>query len=143
MAVTEQRPRPVVLPLLGHLGLVLAIIADFYRRSSDGGWSMLLSAVSLVALLVAGILFVRHPRSFFFFGSNGSASLGGRPNPITRLLAWVLVVATPVLWLIVIDRLSSVIPSGLAMRFVAAYVFFAWIAAAIIASPYLFGHRHE
>jgi len=138
--VIDRPSRAVLLPLLGHLGLVLAIVADFYRRSSGGGLSVLLSAVCLVALVVGGILFIRHPRSFFF-GSNSEGRPRRQPSLILRLLAWVLVVSAPVLWLIAIDKLPSIIPSGLGVRLVGAYVFFAWIAAAIIVSPYLFGHR--
>lgn len=138
--MTDRPPRAVLLPLLGHLGLVLAIVADFYRRSSEGGLSVLLSAVCLVALVFGGILFVRHPRSFFF-GSDSEGQQARQPNLIVRSLAWVFVVGAPVLWLVAIDKLPSVIPSGLGVRLVGAYVFFAWIAAAIIVSPYLFGHR--
>jgi len=139
--VTDRLPRTVVLPLIGHLGLVLAIIADFYRRSTGGGISMLLAAVCLVALLVGGILFVRHPR-LFFFGLEPSTQPPGRPKTALRVLAWALVVATPVLWLIAVDQLPSLIPSEWVMRLVAAYVFFAWVATAIIVSPHLFS-RHQ
>lgn len=140
MVVTDRSPRAVLLPLLGHVGLVLAIVADFYRRSSEGGLSMLLSVAGLAALVIGGVLFVRHPRSFFF-GAENNATQASRPNLILRLLAWVFVVGVPVLWLIAIDKLPSVIPSGLGVRLVGSYVFFAWIAAAIIVSPYLFGQR--
>lgn len=138
--MTERPPRAVLLPLIGHLGLVLAIVADFYRRSSEGALSVLLSVVCLVALVVGGILFVRHPRSFFF-GSDSERQQPRQFSLIGRSLAWVFVVGAPVLWLLAINRLPSVIPSGLGVRLVGAYVFFAWIAAAIIVSPYLFRHR--
>jgi len=138
--VTDRSPHAFLLPLLGHVGLVLAIVADFYRRSSEGGLSVLLSAVCLAALVVGGVLFVRHPRSFFF-ASDSDVRQARQPSPILRLLAWALVLGAPVLWLIAIDKLSGVIASGLGMRLVGAYVFFAWIAAAIIVSPYLFGRR--
>jgi len=138
--VTDRPTRAVLLPLLGHLGLVLAIVADFYRRSSEGGLSVLLSSACLVALMVGGILFVRHPR-LFFFGSDREGQQARQPSLILRSLAWVFVVGAPVLWLIAIDKLPSVIPSGLGVRLVGAYVLFAWIAATIIVSPYLFGHR--
>jgi hypothetical protein len=140
--VIERLSRAVALPLLGHLGLVLAIVADYYRRASEGGLSMLLSAVGLVALLIGGVIFVRYPR-LFFFRSDDVAKLGHQPNGVIRLFAWALVVITPVLWFIAIDKLPNVIPSELVMRLVAAYVFFAWVAGAIIVSPYLFGRRRE
>lgn len=138
--MTDRPLRAVLLPLLGHLGLVLAIVADFYRRSSEGGLSVLLSAVCLVALVVGGILFVRRPRSFFFCPDN-EGQQARQPNLIVRSLAWVFVVGSPVLWLVAIDKLASGIPSRLGVRLVASYVFFAWIAAAIIVSPCLFGSR--
>lgn len=140
--MTDRSPRSVVLALVGHVGLVLAIVADFYRRSSEGGLAMLLSVVGLAALVVGGILFVRHPR-LFFFGAEGNTTDSRSPSLILRMLAWAFVVGVPVLWLIAIDRLQSSIPSGLGMRLVGSYMFFAWVATAIILSSNLFVRRQH
>lgn len=135
-----DRTLPSIMPsLLGHLGLVLAVVADFYRRSSTGGsWAFLLSLVCFVLLILAGIFFVRHPRAFFFQPDLSTGNQHKRPNTIARLSSWAFVIITPVLWLLMVIELPNIIPSEIVMRLVGAYAFFAWIAATIIVSPNLF-----
>jgi hypothetical protein len=135
--VTDRSRRSVVLALIGHVGLILAIVADFYRRSSEGGLATLLSVVGLAALVAGGILFVRNPR-LFFFGTEGNATDSRSSSMILRMLAWAFVVGVPVLWIIAIDWLKTSIPSGLGVRLVGSYMFFAWVAMAIILSSTLF-----
>lgn len=138
--MTDCSRRSVVLALVGHVGLILAIVADFYRRSSEGGLAMLLSVVGLAALVAGGILFVRNPR-LFFFGAEGSTTDSRSPSMILRMLAWAFVIGVPVLWIIAIDWLQTSIPSGLGVRLVGSYMFFAWVAIAIILSSNLFARQ--
>jgi len=129
-----------VLALVGHLGLVLAIVTDFYRRNSEGGFALLLAVAGMAALIVAGVLFVRHPR-LFFFRAEDDTTRSISPSWILRVFVWGFVIGGPVLWLIGIEHLQSSVSSGLGIRLVGSYMFFAWIAAAIILSPNLFGRR--
>ena len=133
----ERLQGSLALPVMGHLGLVLTIVTDFYRRSSDGWVSVAFGVLGLFAFALAGILFVRHPR-MFFFGRTTNAQPVGKPGVFLRGCSWALVIGVPVLWLVAVDALRGALPLGLAGRFVGAYVFFAWIAAAIVVSPYLF-----
>lgn len=136
--MTDRSPRSIVLGLMGHVGLVLAIVADFYRRSNDGSLALLLSGVGMVALIAGAILLVRHPR-LFFLGAEENGMHSRSLRLIARMFAWVFVVGVPVLWLIAMTRLQSGSPLGLGIRAIGRYVFFAWIAGALILSPKLFG----
>jgi hypothetical protein len=121
MAVNNRFPQWSA-SLLGHFGLVLAIIADFYRRSSEGGWSIFLGFSAFVLLLTTGIFFIRHPRSFFFKSDVNGAEPA--PSMIDRLSAWALVVVTPVLFLMASDKLPGTIDLELGRRLFGAYIFF-------------------
>lgn len=138
--VTDRALRTVLLPLLGHISLVLAIVADFQRRRSGGGLSVLFAVVGVVCLVGAGLLFVRHPR-LFFFGTDNNQREAQHPGLFVRILAWAVVICPPVLWLIAVDRMQVANASGLGTRLLGAYAFFAWIAIAINVSPYLFANR--
>jgi hypothetical protein len=127
--------------LLGHVFLVVAIASDFFRRSAHGIWPIVLSTICLILLVIAGLIFVREPRLFFFISKNIS-SFRYDPSVTARLFVWALVVLFPLFWILVgIDLLPNLITSELLRRLVGSYMFFAYIAGAIIGSPYLFGRK--
>lgn len=140
VAVNEGRMRLVNLALLGHAALVASIVADFFRRSTEGLLSAVLYATCFVALMIGGVVFIRRPRLFFFCSEN-TAQQTRVPAMGLRLLSWIGVVGTPILWLVIFSQLSSSTSSGLLLRLAGAYTFFAWIALAIVLSPHLFGAR--
>lgn len=127
--------------LIGHACLAVAISADFLRRNTATDTATVLtislSILSFLALAIGGILFVMHPR-LFFFGDGGRGGLQSQPRLLSRLMAWGFVVITPVLWLLLVDRLPSLLASELLVRFLGSYLFFAWVATAMIVSPWLF-----
>lgn len=135
--VNDRAPR-VATTLLAHGCLLAVIVADFFRRSSEGAPMVMLSGFCVIALLIGGLHFVANPYAFFFMkpraGASQPASLG------KRLLAWPVVVVTPVLWLLAVQWMPDMIRSELLLRLVMSYLFFAWIAAAVLLSPYLFRH---
>lgn len=141
MAVTEKQSL-ILAALTGHFCLVVSIVADYFRRNSDGVSALSLGAIGVVALVAGAIIFVRQPRLFFLRDEENGLS-DASPGPAKRIVAWVLVVAPPVLWLVAIDRLSDIILHELPRRLVGSYLFFAWLAIAIILSPHLFGRRQR
>ena len=126
-----------ILACWGHIFLVFAIIADSYRRNSEGVWPILLSFAGLVALVFGGAIFVGRPRLFFFLSEGG---VGGRLslNGVSRIVALVVMIVILVLWLISIVELQSRGSFGLGGRLVASYIFFAWMAVMGILSSVLF-----
>ena len=135
--MNDRAPR-VATTLVAHGCLLAVIVADFFRRSSEGAPMVMLSGFCVIALLIAGLHFVANPHEFFFMRSRivayQPASLG------KRLLAWPVVVVVPVLWLLAAQWIPDVIRSELLLRLVMSYLFFAWIAAAVLLWPYLFRH---
>ena len=138
--MNDRSSHDTVLAFIGHLALVLAIIADNYRRSSEGWISVALSATSLFLLMGGAFFFVRHPRLFFFVSDKKSAAVG-KLSQTVRLLTWLLVIVPPVLWIIAIVKIQELTPMVLGIRFAGSYVFFAWIFASIVVWPILFGRR--
>ena len=131
------------MPLLCHSLLMASIVLDFFRRNNYGISLIVLSAICLMSLLIGGVFFARHPRLFFFM-LESSASFRYSPSIIARLFSWAFVVFVPVLWLILgIDLLPNAISSELLRRIVGSYVFFSYIAATIIVSPFLFSQRNS
>lgn len=130
----------VIVALAGHFGLILSIVADYYRRTSGDGLPILFSAISLVGLVVGAFLFIRNPYAFFL-AKEGAARAASSSNLGLTMIAWLVVLGVPILWLFAIMEWTGLISSALTTRFVGAYSFFAWIAAAIILWPCLFGRK--
>jgi hypothetical protein len=140
MAATDKLSA-LGMSLLGHMLLLGSIVSDFFRRTGDGIWLIVLSMICLVSLLIGGVFFTRNPRSFFFMSDN-IASSRKNPSVTSRLLVWTFVVMVPVVWILAgIDLLPNAIPSELLRRIVGSYLFFAYVAGAIIVSPFLFNRR--
>lgn len=138
--MTDRLPSIVGVAILGHAGLILSIVADFFRRSSEGGWFLIFSVGGSAALIFGGFLFIRHPGYFFFcdnfnFLNQSSASLGW------CAVAWILVIGIPVLWLILIGEMQGEGSFGLGARLISGYIIFAWVAVTTILWPMLFA-RH-
>jgi len=132
----NNRSPHVAKTLLAHGCLLGLIVADFFRRSSEGAPMVMLSGFCVILTLIGGLLFVANPHAFFFLkpraGASEPAFLG------KRLLAWMVMVVAPVLWLLAAQWMPDLIRSELLLRLVMSYLFFAWIAAAVMLSPYLF-----
>lgn len=127
-------------PLIGHAALVTALISDFYRRSSESWISAVFSLLSLGGVLIGMIIFSQHPRLFFFLceAKSPTEKPSGR---LSRTFSWIFVVGMPVLWLLVVIRFEIEIYSYIGVKFLGAYIFFAWVAAAAIVFPALFNRR--
>lgn len=127
-------------PLIGHAALVTALISDFHRRSSEGWISTVFSLSSLVGVLIGIIIFSPRPRLFFFLREAriSTRKLSGR---LSRTFSWIFVVGMPVLWLLVVIRFKTEVFSYFGAKFLGAYIFFAWLAAAAIVFPTLFNRR--
>lgn len=136
--MNKQISKAVLTACLGHICLLLAVLADFFRRSVSGAWPVLLGVLGLLALLIAGIVFVRRPNLFFFYMGKRSTRLQKTTMPL-RMISWVIVVVTPVIYLIGAVQLSAEISLSLGMRLIAGYIFFAWVALALNLSVHLFG----
>lgn len=135
--MNDKSPSNRILACWGHICLVFAIVADSYRRNSEGVWPILLSFAGLIALVFGGAIFVGRPRLFFFLsegGVEGRLSLNG----VSRIVAWVVMIIIPVIWLISIIELQSRDSFGLGGRLVESYIFFAWMAVMGILSPVFF-----
>ena len=135
--MTDRLKNNVILAFLGHAGLILSIVADFFRRNSQGGWFFILSVGGAVALMLGGLLFIKHPNYFFFCEDYDFVS---RPRPSLgwRVVAWILVIGAPIFWIILISEMQREGPIGLGARLIGGYIFFAWVAVTIILWPILF-----
>jgi formate hydrogenlyase subunit 3/multisubunit Na+/H+ antiporter MnhD subunit len=130
-------------PILGHMLLVGAISVDYFARSVQGRYSALLSTICTVILLIAGVLFVRLPGAFFFLPEK-AVELPDKPPVGLRVLAWLFVLATPVVWLLLaVHSLPYVIQAELMRRLFGSYLLFLYLAGAILVWPWLSGRSEK
>ena len=128
------------LSFIGHCGLIASAIAGHFRRNTSETSStffMLLGGVCLVASLG---LFILRPRLFFFSKSDESITTLNT-NWIIKSLTWCFVVVTPVGLLLLTIFLQDTVQPDIARRLLSSYLLYAWVAASIIISPYLFAKR--
>lgn len=115
---STQKTRFFVLTFLAHGAIIAAYYVTDLMQGTKGLEAGIYGGLSAVLCISAAIYFMLAPQRFFFRQAPGKDPVHA-PSAALRIVTWMLVLVTPIVWLLVAPTLP---------KLVAGYIFFLYFA---------------
>lgn len=123
----------VMITLLAHGAIVASYYFTNLMRGTTGFEAGIYGGFAALLCISAAIYFMRAPQRFFFRQAPWEDPIEA-PSAALRLVTWLLVLVTPIVWLLLAPMLPKI---------VAGYIFFLYVALTARVHSILFPRNHS